>query len=344
MLANSCAIISMIGMNATNPVQFGIIGMGRIARNAMVPAIHSASNASLAATASRDIDRAKSAEPARAYDDYAKLINDPDVEAVYIATHNGLHEALTIAALENGKHVLCEKSLGCDARQCERMVATAKRCDRILVEAFMYRHHPCFAAAASLVASGRLGEIRVVDAAFGFVLANRGDVRYRADWGGGSALDVGCYCVNGCRYFYDAEPIAVAAMGRFDAETGIDLSLHGVLDFGDGRHGIVSCAFDSGYHNRIVIRGEKGTLTIPRGFGCSGFEVTRVLNTGEGDETIRYEPTDVYRLQVEAFARAVRGEQEPLAPSDDGLNNQRVIDAMFASARKGDERVEIQVG
>lgn len=329
-------------MGSTPPVQFGVIGMGRIARNAMVPAIRCAANAQLVAIASRDIDRAKSANPPRAYGDYTALLNDPDVEAVYIATHNGLHEALTIAALENGKHVLCEKSLGCDAGQCERMVSAAQRCDRILVEAFMYRHHPCFARAASIVASGKLGAPRVVDAAFCFLLADRNDVRYRADWGGGSALDVGCYGVNGCRYFFDAEPIAVTAMGRFDAQSGIDLSLHGVLDFGDGRHGIVSCAFDSEYQNRIIIRGEKGTLTIPRGFGCNGFEVTVVLDSVDENETIRFDPTDVYRSQVENFARAVRGDSESLPPPDDGLRNQRAIDAMLASARAGGDRTVIE--
>lgn len=329
-------------MRSASPVQFGVIGMGRIARNAMIPAIRCAANAQLAAIASRDIDRARSATPPRAYSDYTALLRDPDVEAVYIATHNGLHEALTIAALENGKHVLCEKSLGCDADQCERMVQAAKRCDRILVEAFMYRHHPCFAHAASIIASGKLGALRVVDAAFCFLLADRGDVRYRADWGGGSALDVGCYGVNGCRYFFDAEPIAVTAMGRFDAQSGIDLSLHGVLDFGDERYGIVSCAFDSGYQNRIVIRGEKGTLTLPRGFGCNGFEVTLELNSGDSSETVRFEATDVYRSQVENFARAIRGDSISLPPFDDGLRNQRAIDAMLASARAGGERKVIR--
>jgi xylose dehydrogenase (NAD/NADP) len=291
-------------MSSTPPVQFGIIGMGRIARNAMVPAIHGASNAQLAATASRDIERARSAEPLRAYGDYIALINDPDVEAVYIATHNGLHESLTIAALENGKHVLCEKSLACDASQCDRMVAAARRCDRILVEAFMYRHHPCYSKAASIIASGRLGELRAVDAGFGFVLADRNDVRYRADWGGGSALDVGCYAVNA------------------------------------GRYGTVSCAFDAGYHNRIVIRGEKGSMTIPKGFSCGGPDVRLEVNSEDASETIRFEPLDVYRLQVENFARAVRGQAPPPLPADDGLHNLRVIDAMFASARTGGGRVE----
>src|SRR5688572_16204394 len=137
-------------MPATAPVRFGIVGAGRIAQHQIAPAIAQASNAELFAAASRDLERAQALKPKKAYADYDALLNDPDVEAVYIATHNGLHCPLTLRALECGKHVLCEKPLAASVSECSEMVAAAQQHGRVLMEAFMYRYHPQIAKAAEL--------------------------------------------------------------------------------------------------------------------------------------------------------------------------------------------------
>jgi len=113
-------------MNPTRPVQFGIIGVGRIAANAFAPALAAATNAELSAAASRELARAQALKPPRAYGSYDELLDDDDVEVVYIGTHNGLHRSLAVAAFERGKHVLCEKPLACDAAECAEMVAAAR--------------------------------------------------------------------------------------------------------------------------------------------------------------------------------------------------------------------------
>ena len=139
-------------------------------RERFAPALLSTEQAVLQAAASRDIRRAEALAPRRAYDSYSALLRDPDVDAVYVATHNGLHKELAIEALQCGKHVLCEKPLGCTAEECEAMVATAAATQRLLVEAFMYRHHPQTKLVGEWLREGRMGEIRLVRAAFSFFM------------------------------------------------------------------------------------------------------------------------------------------------------------------------------
>lgn len=127
-------------------VGFGFLGAGMIATTALSPAVHAADGAHLQAVAARDIDRARSLEPAgKAYDDYSAVLADDTVDVVYIALANDAHERWTLAALEAGKHVLCEKPLGLDVAQVRRMTDAAAAADRLLVEAFWYRWHrgPC---------------------------------------------------------------------------------------------------------------------------------------------------------------------------------------------------------
>jgi len=327
-------------MKADQPVQIGILGVGRIAVNAYVPAIRAAAQVELAAAASRDIARARAIQPKRAYGDYQSLLDDPGVEAVYIATHNGLHKPLTLAALERGKHVLCEKPLGCNAAECAEMAAAARRAGLHLVEAFMYRYHPSIREARELIANGAIGQLRTVEASFSFRMERNGDVRWRVDWGGGGVLDVGCYNVNACRYLFDAVPTAVTAMGDFDPHHGVDVALHGVLDFGAGRFGVISCGFDAGRRNRILACGTHGTISLPAGVGISNRTVSLLLETPGETRELAYAPVDTYRLQVEDFARAVRG-GEPLLDAEEGYRDAVVIDALLASARQGGARVPV---
>jgi xylose dehydrogenase (NAD/NADP) len=328
-------------MNHQQPVQFGIVGVGRIAANAFAPALAASANAELAAAASRNLDRAQALRPKRAYDRYEALLDDPDVEAVYIATHNGLHHPLTTRAIERGKHVLCEKPLACSAAEGEEMVAAARAHARYLTEAFMYRYHPQMAEARSRVESGAIGDVRTVEASFSFWLKDESDVRFNAEWGGGSVYDVGCYCVNACRCFLGGMPRAVTAMATFHAVHRVDLSLQGLLDFGAGRYGVVSCGFDGGVRNRVSICGTNGTLTLPRAFANSRKPTTLVIDSGGQVRESEFAPTDVYQLEIEDFARAVRGGPAPMLEPEEGLRNARIIDALLASARDDGVRVVI---
>ena len=306
-----------------------------------VPALRASSLGELAAAASRDLNRAEALGPKRAYDSYDALLEDPDVEVVYVATHNGLHHPLGIKAFEKGKHVLCEKPLALNAEQCRELIAAATQHKRILAEAFMYRFHPQIHKALSLLKDGRVGALRTVEASFSFQLTKMDDVRLNPNWGGGGLLDVGCYCVNFCRQVMGRLPVAVTAMGTFHPKHDVDMSIHGVLDFTDGRYGVISCGFDAGLRNRALICGTEGVIHLPQTFVSWEQPPTVRLEAGDTREDFRFDKANVFQLEIEDLARAVRNGTPPLLAVDEGLRNALVLDALRQSARESGRRIEI---
>ncbi len=317
----------------TSKLRFGLIGAGRIARNRIAPGIHAAAHATLYAAASRELARAESVSPERAYDSYDALLRDPAVDAVYVATHNGLHKELSIAALRAGKHVICEKPLAINARDCEEMLRVAESSGRLLAEAFMYRHHPQIARAEELVRTGAIGDIMAVEASFRFPLTSPDDVRMNAEWGGGSLLDVGCYCVSASRLFLGDSPVAVKAIAAIHPVTKVDTSLQGVLDYGSGRYAIISCGFDSGVHQKVVLCGTSGTIELSQPFKSWMGNPRITVRAGEREEVIVFEPANTFALEVDDLAQAIVNGGTPLVDAADALRNIEILDRLAAAAR-----------
>ena len=317
------------------PVRFGVIGAGRIAQEAFAPAVHKAGNAVLCAAASRDPARAREMNPGRVHDSYEALLADPEVEAVYVATHNGLHRDLSVAAMRAGKHVLCEKPLGRNVAECEEMIAVAEETDRQLVEAFMYRHHAQWVKAQELVAAGAIGELRTVEASFSYHLRNMEDVRMNSEWGGGGLLDVGCYCVNVCRLFLGDEPRRVKALGHFHSEKKVDVALHAILDYGEGRFGVISSGFDAGLRNRVLLSGTGGVIEVPAAFIGWRDETEIVLHRDGADDPERFSfpPRDLFQAEIEDLSDAIRGGGAPMLSTQEALANARIIDRLLADSR-----------
>lgn len=321
-------------------VNLGLLGAGRVARNRIAPAIHAARNASLYAAASRELARAEGLTPTVSYGSYQELLDDPQVDAVVITTHNGLHAELAIAAMRAGKHVFCEKPLALDAAECERIVAVSRETGRILVEAFMYRYHPQVAAVERLVAGGAIGELRSVEATFAFRLAPEEPVRLRREWGGGALMDVGCYCVNAARLFLGNDPSRVMATASFDPVSGVDLSLSGILGYDDGRFAVISCSFEAGLHQKVVLIGTDGVLEMHHPFkttdlaGVSIVSPRITLRTQRGEEQFTADPVNTYQLEVEDFARAVATGSAALLGPEEGLRNAKIIDRVLSAARR----------
>ncbi len=177
-------------------VRWGFLGAGWIATRALAPAVAAADGAVLLAVAARDITRAAALGPAgRVYDDYAGLVADDEVDAVYISLTNEVHAHWSIAALQAGKHVLCEKPLAMNAREAVAMSEAANAAGRRLVEASWYRWHPRVRRAQELLAAGRIGSVRHVSAGFTFAGNLAGNYRLEPTRGGGALYDVGCYAV-----------------------------------------------------------------------------------------------------------------------------------------------------
>lgn len=322
-------------MATDDPVGVGILGAGRIVAQSFAPALRAVEGARLVAVASRDRARAKALDPVRAYGDYQEVMADPEVELVYIATHNGLHFPQALACLAAGKHVLCEKPLGIDATECAELVAAAAANDRHLVEAFMYRYHPQIDRSRALIAAGAIGELRTVEASFSFRHDHPGDVRLNPAWGGGALLDVGCYCVNACRLFLGDEPKGVVARGWQHPVYGVDFALSGVLDYGDGRMGVVSCGFDSGLRTHLRLSGTSGTLDLDQPFISWQRTPTLVLRDDDGERVEEFPPVDVYKLEIEDLVTAIRTGRAPRLSADEGLRNARLLDALREAVAAG---------
>ncbi|MBT8395595.1 MAG: Gfo/Idh/MocA family oxidoreductase, partial [Gemmatimonadetes bacterium] len=218
-------------------LSWGVISTAKIGQRAVNPAIQASSNGELLAVASRDAGKARAfAEEAgipTSYGSYQALLDDPSIDAVYNPLPNSLHREWTIRAVEQGKHILCEKPLALDAAECREMEAAAAANGVKLMEAFMYRFHPRTERVLEMVREGEVGDIRQIRSSFTFPLDRPDDIRWDRELGGGALMDVGCYCINVSRTLAGREPVEVRAMANF-RDGGVDQQMAGSLRFEDG--------------------------------------------------------------------------------------------------------------
>jgi len=317
------------------PVRWGLMSTARI-NAAVIPGLQQSPESELVAVASREHERA--AEYARewgiprAHGSYDALLADDEVEAVYISLPNGPHVEWSIRALEAGKHVLCEKPLTRYPADVARAFDAADRAGRLLMEAFMWRHHPQTARLLELVRGGAIGELRLIRASFSFTISP-GDVRLDPALAGGALMDVGCYCVSGSR-FLAGEPVTAVAR-QVVGPSGIDMRLVGALVFPGEVLAQVDCAFDLPERQGLEAVGSTGTLQVATPWGVQ--EPGIVLRRGPKRELVEIESADRYRLQGDNFSRAIRGVEEPLLGRADALGQARAIDALYRSAESGGE-------
>lgn len=331
----------------TRKVRWGIIGAtARIAKDALIPAILSSEHAELVAVASRSRDSAREIAASvgpdvAAYGDYDSLIADDKVDAVYLPLPNNLHLGWAVEAMNNGKHVLCEKPLALNAQQAEEMVETAMDNGVILSEAFMYRYHPLQQEVAGLVRGGDLGEPRLVRASFSFMQMGEDDYRRDPGMGGGALFDVGCYCVHIARRVFAREPTLVTAKSLYDPQTGIDTTTTALMEFDGGGIALIDCSFSLSFRAAYEIVGSEASVVVPDfllGGQASGNHAEAGgyrLSRGGKDEEHRSQAGNMYVAEIEAMSRRILGEDIFLLTAEDGLHNMRALDAVAASARTG---------
>jgi len=329
-------------MRATRePVRWGILSTARINRS-VVPRLQESPESEVVAVASRDPARA--AAYARewgiphAHGSYEALLADPEVEAVYISLPNADHVPWSIRALEAGKHVLCEKPLSRRPDDVTRAFDAADRADRILVEAFMYRHHPQTARTVELLRAGAVGEIRLVRASFAFLLDGERNVRLRPELDGGALMDVGCYCVSGSRIAVGAEPLEASAL-QIVGPTGVDVRLAGTLVFPNDVLAQIDCGFDLVDRSGLEVTGTEGILRVA--YPWTTEEVGIEVRRGRTLERVEVPSPDRYRLQGDNVSRAIRGLEPSLLGREDALAQARAIDALYRSAELGGSPVGI---
>ena len=326
-------------------LRFGVLSTANIGKNQVNPAIQQSSNAELLAVASRDAERARAFAAAggfpRSYGSYEALLEDPDVDAVYIPLPNSMHREWTIKAAEKGKHVLCEKPLATTAADCREMQAAADANKVILMEAFMYRFHPRTRALLRLAQSDTAGDLRVVRSAFTFKLIREDNIRWFSELGGGGLYDLGCYCIDSTRRLLRSEPVEAQAFATWN-DKGIDTALTGTLRFHNG----ATAHFDSSF---LLERCEfveaactDATFTSRDTFVNSTGDVGIVERRGREPHVDHHIAGDNhYRLMVEHFADVAQGRARLEFGIDHSIGNLNAIEALYASARAGGVPVKV---
>jgi predicted dehydrogenase len=325
-------------MSAGHRIRWGVLGVSGIAVNRVIPAIQRSSNGRVVAIASRALERARDAaarlDIPTAHAGYQALLDDPEVQAVYIPLPNALHREWTIRAAQAGKHVLCEKPLGISAAECHEMIAACRQLGVLLMEAFMYRFHPRTARVAALVREGAVGEARLVRAAFTFRVRDPvNNIRLKRELGGGSLYDVGCYCVNVSRMIL-GEPRDAFAFAHVGS-SGVDEALGGVLRFDGGRLAVIDCGLSVSRREEYEVVGTDGRLTVPTAFLPGTADAPIHLTRGPESSTETVAGLDQYQRMVEHFAAAVAAGGPVEFPPEDGAANLRAIEALLRSARTG---------
>ena len=324
------------------PVRWGILGAASIALRNVIPAMQQGVECKVVAIASRNATKARDAATAlgipRFHLSYEALLEDDDVEAVYIPLPNHLHVPWAIRAAERGKHVLCEKPIALNAAEAQLLIDAREKYGVVIAEAFMVRTHPQWIEAKRIARSGRIGDVRFVSGHFSYFRRDPGDVRSNPEWGGGALLDIGCYPTTMTRWILEEEPTEVVAQLEFDPDFHVDRLGSALLKFPSGQ-AVFAFAGQLSLHQGVQIFGTKGRIAVPVPFNPPPDRDSRIFVDdgrdliGGGAEEIVFPAVNQFALQAQRFAGAVRGVNTVAVTLEDSVSNMRVLDAFFRSAR-----------
>ncbi|MBL9003998.1 MAG: Gfo/Idh/MocA family oxidoreductase [Myxococcales bacterium] len=320
----------------TSPVRIGILGAARIAPFALISPARKLPQVRVVAVAARDGQRAsafaKKHGIEKAYAGYEALLADPEIDAVYNPLPNSLHARYTIAALQAGKHVLCEKPLTANADEAVEVAAVAERCGRVLMEAFHWRYHPMAQRMIEIVRSRKLGPLRRIETFMCIPLPMPNDIRYQLPLAGGAGMDVGSYTVSMLRHLSGEEPEVTQAQAWLKSP-GVDRRIEAEVRLPSGATGHMTASLWSRTLLRIEARitCERGTLIARNPVAPQLWH--RLLIYVDGLITRETFPkTATYLHQLQAFAAAIQEGRPILTGPQDSVANMRVIDAMYRKA------------
>jgi len=316
-------------------IRVGLLGAARIAPGALIGPSSSRTDVRVVAVAARSFDRAVDfgkeygieAEPGG----YQGLIDRNDLDLIYVALPPHLHCKWTLAALEAGKHVLCEKPFALNAREAQLMIEKSAQTGQHLIEGFHYRFHDLMEQALSLTQSGLLGKITRASAGVAYPIPMRpGEPRWSADFGGGAMMDLGCYGIHALRTLMGCEPTVLTAATRIVA--GVDAETLATLEFASVPASVRAAMDPQQPITSITIEGQQGTLMID-GFVLPHRAGRIRLKTPLGIEEYPVSGVPSYSAQLAHVVEVLRGEAKPLTGGIDALANMQVIDAIKELAR-----------
>jgi len=316
-------------------LRIGILGCANVARKSAIPALKNLPNIELVGIASRDLLKANQwvkefgINNAYSYDD---LVESDEIDAIYVPLPIGLHEKWVIKAAENGKHVICEKSISDNFNSVKKIVEVCKTNEVVLFENFMCDYHTQHVKVKELISE--IGETSVFNGFFGFPPLDKKNFRYDSELGGGSLNDAGAYTVFMVRKFF-GEPLTATCSLVLDG--GVDIKGSAMLDFKDGKIGLLSFGFNNVYQNNYIIWGSKGLIKVNRAYSIPGNlkpDIDLLKNDGVKESVSKVDVSAVnqFELIFTDFCDTIFDKKK--VDYDRIINQARVLEAMRISAKE----------
>jgi len=331
-------------------VGFAIVGLGHLSLNQILPAFGRSKSAKPVALVSGN--RSKALEVAREYgidpsaiydySDFEKLEGNKQVHVVYIVLPNSMHAEFTVRAAKIKKHVLCEKPMATSVADCERMITACRDAQRLLMIAYRSQYEPLDRTALKMARSGGLGKLRQFVASN---VQNQGDPSQwrlkKAMAGGGALVDVGIYCLNAARFLSGEEPSSVLASmvqpkddPRF---TEVEESISFLLNFPSGLTAVCTSGYGSHSSKYFRLQGSDAWVGMDPAFAYGGLRLMEGTLKADRETTteIHFDAADQFALEMDHFAYCVKNDVVPHTPGEEGLQDQKIVEAIYSSAASG---------
>lgn len=329
--------------SSSRKIRFALVGLGHIAQSAVLPGFKQAKRAELAALVSGDPKKLKQlgkqygVAQTYGYEEFGRCLADPDIDAVFVALPNDMHCDCVLRAAEAGKHILCEKPLADHPSEARLMMRTAIENRVRLMTAYRLHFEPAHLATLELIRSGKLGEARFFTSTFSYRITDADNIRLKAERGGGPILDIGIYCLNAARQFFEAEPVEVSAFlarSRDPLFKEVEETAAVLLRFPEGRLATFTVSFGAASISRCQWVGTKGNVVLEPAYEYST-ALRQVVTIDEKPKEKTFPRTDQFGGEIDAFAECLLNDTDPEPNAEEGFADLRVIEAIFESGRSG---------
>ncbi len=331
-------------------VGFAVLALGRLSLEEILPAFGQTRQARLTALISGTPDKLEAVgdqygigpERRFGYAEVDRLRADASVEVIYVVSPNACHEAHVRFAADAGKHVLCEKPMTTDPRSAKRMISSCRQAGRLLMIAYRSQYEPHMREAIRIARSGAIGRVKLIDALNIENLGDPGQWRLRGELAGGGALpDVGLYCLNIARAITGEEPVEV--YGAISTPEGdprfasVEDQVSFFLRFPSGALANCATGYDGHKQARLMINGQTGWIDMDHAFEYRGQRLRLARRQGEQEQVCELfpKPDNQFALEIDHMAGCVRSSRVPRTPGEEGLQDQRLMEAIYTSAREG---------
>ena len=331
-------------------VGYAVVGLGHLALNQILPAFGACKKSKVVALVSGSPEKLQKVaaqygvkkESCYSYADYDKLRDNPDVQAIYIVLPNGMHAEYTVRGAQAGKHILCEKPMANSAEECQAMIDACQKANRKLMVAYRIQYEPHHKLVRDMVQKEQFGKVKNIIANNGQNSDNPKHWRFKkALSGGGSLPDVGLYCLNTIRYLLAEEPTEVSAYihstpgdPRF---TEVEEQVNWLMKFPSGVQ--ANCATSYGHHDDkyYKVLADTGWIKMDPAFPYEGLQLETSQAQDKENQVIQHKiaDKDQFATEMDHFSDCIRENKTPFTPGEEGLQDQKIIEAIYQSAREG---------